>query len=99
MINGRATTIQVMENTRLCLEKLKVVKQEPYDNVIRRIIERVLDLCEEGTDLETKKMIQGRLNEVAKGDVISTKQLRDILFSGGEKNGEIRKGMGKVYRA
>jgi len=80
------TTIQVKRDTKYVLEKMKVIDRESFDNVIRRALSRVLDMCEEGMDAETRKLIRSRIEEVHGGRVISTKELREKLFR--NKKGE-----------
>ena len=87
-----ATTIQVKADTKFCLDSIKLVKQESYDNVIKRLIHATLDLAEQGMDVETTKKIKERLKEVNEGKVVSTKELRNILF-GKTGGNELRKGM------
>ncbi len=89
-----ATTIQIKLDTKTYLDKMKIIKQEPYDRVIKRMISKLLDFCEEGRDEKTKKLIQNRIQEVNRGEVVSTKQLRNYLF--GDGRNEIREILGKV---
>ena len=76
------TTIQVKRETKKLLNSLKLIKQEPYDEVIKRVIDKLLDTCEEGSDRKTKELIEGRIKEIEDGKVISTKDLRLKLFGG-----------------
>ena len=78
---GGNTTISVGKDIKDCLQELKIIKQEPYDNVIRRVLRDFLDYCEEGLDEKTRKLINGRLKDVENGKVISSKELKDRLFS------------------
>ena len=59
--------------TKKELDSLKVIEQEPYQNVIKRLI----DYFKEDLTLsdETKKLISDRVDSVEKGNVMSTKEL------------------------
>lgn len=36
------TTIQLQETTKAALDKLKIIKREPYDSVIKRLMDNAL---------------------------------------------------------
>lgn len=81
MIEGEESKqIRVKEGTKQCLDQLKLVNQEPYDNVIQRIIKNYVEHDQEDKlplNDETREIIKERLNAVQRGEVISTKELMD----------------------
>lgn len=69
----KATTIRMQPKLKKELDNLKLIKQEPYENVIKRLIE----YFKENMDLnkETKKLLLKRIKNVEEGKVISTREL------------------------
>jgi len=64
------TTIQIKDSTILALNKMKVFKNESYDDVLEKLIEDVQELND-----ETKKEIEFALNEIEKGNYITHENL------------------------
>ena len=88
------TTIRLNNETKQCLDDIKVIRRETYDDVIRRVLVRFLNSVErheikEDNELNDKtiKLLKRRLKNVNEGNVISTKELKKRLFGG--KKGEI----------
>ena len=64
------TTIQIKDSTILALNKMKVFKDETYDDVLEKLIEDVQELND-----ETKKEIEFALKEIEKGNYITHENL------------------------
>ena len=64
------TTIQIKDSTKLALNKMKVFKNESYDDVLEKLIEDVQELND-----ETKKEIEFALKEIEKGNYITHENL------------------------
>ena len=64
------TTIQIKDSTILALNKMKVFKNESYDDVLEKLIEDVQELND-----ETKKEIEFALKEIEKGNYITHENL------------------------
>jgi hypothetical protein len=97
VIHVDKTTIQVSLETKKVLDDIKVIEREPYDDVIRRLLQEVLDRCEEGGDKETKGIITQRLCALKRGEAVSTHQLKGRLFGTKDKY-EVRESLDKRNR-
>lgn len=64
------TTIQISDNVKLILDRMKMIKRETYNDVIERMIEDDLELNE-----KTKKEIE----EARKGKSISHAEVKKRL--------------------
>ena len=64
------TTIQIKDSTILALNKMKVFKDETYDDILEKLIEDVQELND-----ETKKEIEFALSEIEKGNYITHENL------------------------
>ena len=64
------TTIQIKDSTILALNKMKVFKDETYDDILEKLIEDVQELND-----ETKKEIEFALKEIEKGNYITHENL------------------------
>ncbi len=69
------TTIQLDEEVKKKLEMLKIHPRETYNEVIKRLIES----SEEELSLQTIKNIEKALEDVKKGRVYSTKEVKKKL--------------------
>ena len=76
MVSG-ITTVRMQLELKNELDTLKVIDREPYESVIKRLV----DYFKEDLELseETKKLISQRMKKIEKGQVISTKELLDRL--------------------
>lgn len=92
MLEG-STTISINRGTKRVLDSFKIIKREPYDDVLKRVLDELLNSYEEGHDEKVKKLINERLDSVNRGEVLSTKELRKILF--GDNVNEVREMLGK----
>ena len=63
-------TIQIKDSTILALNKMKVFKDETYDDILEKLIEDVQELND-----ETKKEIEFALKEIEKGNYITHENL------------------------
>ena len=63
-------TIQIKDSTILALNKMKVFKDETYDDILEKLIEDVQELND-----ETKKEIEFALKEIEKGNCIKHENL------------------------
>ena len=63
-------TNQINDSTMLALNKMKVFKNESYDDVLEKLIEDVQELND-----ETKKEIEFALKEIEKGNCIKHENL------------------------
>lgn len=66
-----STTIQIKEDTKLALERLKLFERETYNDVLERLLE---DLAELGA--ETKKEIEAARKAISKGEYITHEDLK-----------------------
>lgn len=71
------TTIQVEERIKNKLEELKLHPKEPYGKVIERLIESSME--EEELSPQTIKDIESALEDVKKGRVYSTGEVKKKL--------------------
>jgi len=71
------TTIQVSREVKELLDELKLHPREPYDSVIRRLIEARID--KEPLSEETLRRIEEALEDVRAGRVYSTEEVRREL--------------------
>jgi len=69
------TTIQLDKEVKKKLEMLKIHPRETYNEVIKRLIES----SEEELSLQTIKNIEKALEDVKKGKVYSTKEVKKKL--------------------
>lgn len=58
-----ATTIQISDNVKSTLDKMKIIGRETYNEVIERMIEDDLELSE-----QTKKEIEEAKKRIEKGE-------------------------------
>ncbi len=70
MISVMTATIQINDSTILALDKMKVFKDETYDDILEKLIEDVQELND-----ETKKEIEFALKEIEKGNYITHENL------------------------
>ncbi|MGD2248520.1 MAG: hypothetical protein PVF58_08935 [Candidatus Methanofastidiosia archaeon] len=71
------TTIQVTKKTKKALDKMKLFPQEPYEDVICRLIKIYTEEGELSTD--TIQNIGKALEDVKKGRLYSTKKIKREL--------------------
>ncbi len=71
------TTIQVTEKTKNVLDKMKLVPRETYEDVICRLIE--ISKEEEELSTETIQNIEKALEDVKKGRLYSTEEVKREL--------------------
>lgn len=69
-----ATTIQISDNVKVTLDKMKIYNRETYNEVIERMIENNLELNE-----KTKKEIQEARKRVAAGKFLTQEQVEKKL--------------------
>lgn len=72
-----ATTIQVTEETKDALERMKLFPRETYEEVICRLIE--ISKEEEELSTETIKNIEKALEDVKSGRLYSTEEVKKEL--------------------
>ncbi|MDF1558038.1 MAG: hypothetical protein P1P80_07665 [ANME-2 cluster archaeon] len=68
------TTIQINEDIKVSLNRMKIFKRETYNDVLERLVEDVQELNE-----ETKKEIESALKEVENGKFITHEKLAKEL--------------------
>ncbi|MCL7415408.1 MAG: hypothetical protein M8349_05030 [ANME-2 cluster archaeon] len=68
------TTIQINEDIKVSLNRMKIFKRETYNDVLERLVEDVQELNE-----ETKKEIESALKEVENGTFITHEKLAKEL--------------------
>ena len=68
------TTIQLTEETKKDLEKFKTTTRETYEEIIRKLIEIVMEDKMEFSE-ETKKDIKEARNDIRAGRVLTTSEL------------------------
>ena len=66
--------IRVKKPTKELLEELKIIDRESFDSVISRLLQTKLEEVIE-LNPETQNMMDRRLQSVAKGRVLSSKEL------------------------
>ena len=71
------TTIQVSREVKKMLDELKLHPREPYESVIKRLIEDKLD--EEPLSKDTLKKIKEALKDLETGKVYTTEEARKKL--------------------
>ena len=71
------TTIQVSRKVKELLDELKLHPKEPYDSVIRRLVEARIDW--EPLSEEDIKRIEEALEDVRAGRVYTTEEVRREL--------------------
>lgn len=72
-----ATTIQLEERIKNRLEKMKIHPREPYSKVIERLMQ--VSVEEEELSPKTLKNIEKALEDVKRGRVYSTKDVKKKL--------------------
>ena len=65
------TTIQVTEEVKAALDRMKLFKRETYNDVLERILEDLQELNE-----ETKREIDAALKEIEKGRYVTHEALK-----------------------
>jgi len=65
-----ATTIQISDNVKVILDRMKMMKRETYNDIIERMIE---------DDLELNKKIKKEIEESRKGKSISHAEVKKRL--------------------
>ena len=73
----RKTTIQVSVEVKKMLDKFKLHPREPYDSVIRRLLEYNVD--REPISEETLEKIREALEDVEAGRVFTTQEVKKEL--------------------
>ncbi len=69
-----STTIQISDDVKVTLDKMKIYNRETYNEIIERMIEDDLDLNE-----KTKKEIQEARKRVVAGKFLTQKQVEKKL--------------------
>ncbi len=69
-----ATTIQVSEDLKRELEKLKIYPRESYENVIWDLLEANMELSE-----ETKKELEKAYRDIEEGRIYTHKEVKKEL--------------------
>ena len=69
-----ATTIQISDNIKKRLDKMKLFSRETYNDIIERIIEDDLELNE-----KTKKEIEEARKRIASGKFLTQEQVEKKL--------------------
>lgn len=65
------TTIQIKEEVKVALERMKLFSRETYNDVLERLLEDLKELNE-----ETKKDIKTSLEEVERGEYVTHEALK-----------------------
>jgi len=78
------TTIRVKQGTKDVLDSLKIIDREPYDSVILRALQYMLEDHLELSN-STKELLKKRIDNIGKGEVLSTE---DLLKKIREKRGK-----------
>ena len=68
------TTIQIDESTKLFLDKLKIMKNESYNDLISYILEDYLEL-----NTQTKKELEESIKRASSGKVITHAEAKNLL--------------------
>jgi len=71
------TTIQVEERTKSILDKMKMYPRETYNQIVIRLVKENIEESE--LSPETIKGIENALDDVKKGRVHSTKEVKKML--------------------
>jgi len=71
------TTIQVEERTKNILDKMKMYPRETYNQIVIRLVKENIEESE--LSPETIKGIENALDDVKKGRVHSTKEVKKML--------------------
>ena len=71
------TTIQVSREVKELLDQLKLHPREPYDSVIRRLVESQLD--EEPLSEESLRRLEEALEDLREGRVYTSEEVRREL--------------------
>lgn len=69
-----ATTIQLRETTKDKLDKMKLYRQETYNDVLERLIEDVSDL-----NLKTREELESAIKDIESGKWVSLEKLAKEL--------------------
>lgn len=81
---GKKTTISVNKSTKEILDSFKIIDREPYDDVILRIIQNMIE-DELEVNSQTKEILTNRLNNLNMGQVMSTSDLLQKIREKKEK--------------
>ena len=54
-VEGKITTIKLLEETKLRIEKLREHKRESYDDILKKILERISELRRRMLEEERKQ--------------------------------------------
>jgi predicted transcriptional regulator len=68
------TTIQLRETTKDKLDKMKLYRQETYNDVLERLIEDVSDL-----NLKTREELESAIKDIESGKWVSLEKLAKEL--------------------
>ncbi len=68
------TTIQLKETTKDKLDKMKLYRQETYNDVLERLIEDVSDL-----NLKTREELESAIKDIESGKWVSLEKLAKEL--------------------
>ncbi len=68
------TTIQVRETTKDKLDRMKLYRQETYNDVLERLIEDVSDL-----NLKTREELESAIKDIESGKWVSLEKLAKEL--------------------
>ena len=68
------TTIQLKETTKDKLDKMKLYRQETYNDVLERLIEDVSDL-----NLKTREELESTIKDIESGKWVSLEKLAKEL--------------------
>ncbi len=68
------TTIQLKETTKDKLDKMKLYRQETYNDVLERLIEDVSDL-----NLKTREELEATIKDIESGKWVSLEKLAKEL--------------------
>lgn len=69
-----ATTIQLKETTKDKLDKMKLYRQETYNDVLERLIEDVSDL-----NVKTRDELESAIKDIESGNWVSLEKLAKEL--------------------
>ncbi len=68
------TTIQIKETTKYKLDKMKLYRQETYNDVLERLIEDVSDL-----NVKTREELESAIKEIESGRWVTLEKLAKEL--------------------
>lgn len=78
------TTVRLDRDVKQQLEKLKIIEQEPINDVVKRLLDFVASIVEGDDDgilnSDARKLLQTQLHEVKEGKVVSTDEMRRRLL-------------------